>query len=270
MSRRTIGLISSTLLIPTALFVAVTGFVSDALDLNEFVFHKYAGYAATVVAVVHVIAAWPSLTAFWMRRGRRRSLPRAGARVPPAEPALAAEAAVAAGATPAAQPAAETGASSPRGVPRRAVLAAAGAGATGFAAGWLVRPADVGRLPGEDFGALYHRASSPGFADVLAVLVNWGGQPPRTKEYPGAPRVALPPVTAPPALSVAGALAQRRSLRDYVDRPLTKGELSWLLGSASGITDPRGFRAAPSAGAQYPIETYVAVTRVDGLEPGIY
>ncbi len=65
------------------------------------------------------------------------------------------------------------GSSSPRGIRRRAVLVAAGAGAAGFAVGWLVRPADVGRLPGEDVGALYHRASTPGFADALGALVSY-------------------------------------------------------------------------------------------------
>lgn len=156
------------------------------------------------------------------------------------------------------------------GMSRRAVLGAAGVGATGFAAGWLVRPSDVGRLPREDFGALYHRASSPDFTDALGALADWGTQPARTKEYPGAARSALPPVSVPPELSLARAIEQRRSLRDYADRALTTTELSWLLVAATGITGTGGLRAAPSAGAQYPIETYVAVTRVEGIEPGIY
>ena len=180
------------------------------------------------------------------------------------------EPAPAAAPAPGTEPAPGTMGSSPHGIRRRAVLAAAGAGAAGFAAGWLVRPAAVGRLPGEDVGALYHRASAPGFMDALGALVTWGAQPPPTKEYPGAARFELPLVTAPPELSVAAAIERRRSLRDYAGRPLTTGELSWLLDAATGITGPGGLRAAPSAGAQYPIETYVAITRVEGLEPGIY
>ena len=256
--------------------MAVTGLASDALDLNEFILHKYAGYAATVVALVHVSAHWPSLVAFWTGRGGHRSRAGIATAAPAAEIAPAADIAPAPGAspapgpTPSTEPAWAAGTSSPRGIPRRAVLAAAGAGATGFGAGWLVRPADVGRLPGEDSGALYHRASALGFADVLGALVNWGAQPPRTKEYPGAARFELPPVTAAPKLSVAGAIERRRSLRDYAGRSLTIGELAWLLHAATGITGPGGLRAAPSGGAQYPIETYVSVTRVEGLEPGIY
>lgn len=269
MSRRTIGLVSSILLLPATLFVAGTGLVSDALDLNEFVPHKYVGYAAVVLAIVHVTAHWPSLAAFLAGRGGRRSRPAAG-RIPEAERVPAAPGASAALDASSALPGSAAVTASPRGIGRRSVLAAAGTGAAGFAAGWLVRPADVGRLPGEDFGALYHRASTPGFADALGALVGWGGQPARTKEYPGATRLALPPVTAPPELTVAAAIEQRRSLRDYADRHLTIGELSWLLASASGITSPGGLRAAPSAGAQYPIETYVAVTRVEDVEPGIY
>ncbi|MDA8236386.1 MAG: SagB/ThcOx family dehydrogenase [Chloroflexi bacterium] len=266
MGRREIGLVSSTLLLPAALFLAVTGLVSDALDLNEFVLHKYVGYTAAVLALVHVGAHWPSLVGFWTGRGGRRSRAATATTAAAGDRDSAADMAPA----PGTEPASEAEGSSPRGIPRRAVLAAAGVGATGFAAGWLVRPADVGRLPGEDVGALYHRASTPGIADALGALVSWGSQPARTKEYPGAARFELPPVTVPPELSVASAIERRRSLRDYAGRPLTTGELSWLLGAASGITGPGGLRAAPSAGAQYPIETYVAVTKVDGLEPGIY
>ena len=253
MGRREIGLVSSTLLLPVTAFLAITALVSDALDLNEFVFHKYTGYAATVLVLVHVYAHWPSLVAFWT--GRIRHRPRTETATSPP--------------TPEAAPSAHRGISRP-GISRRAVLAAAGVGATGFAAGWLARPSDVGRRPGEDFGALYHRASSPGFADALGALVGWGVQPARTKDYPGAVRSALPPVSAPTELSVAGAIDRRRSLRDYADRPLTTRELAWLLGAATGITGPGGLRAAPSAGAQYPIETYVVTSRVEGIEPGIY
>ena len=248
MGRREIGLASSTLLLPVTAFLAITALISDALDLNEFVFHKYTGYAATVLVLVHVYAHWPSLVAFWTGRSRRRSGTESAT----------------------APPAPETAPSSPRGISRRAVLTAAGVGASGFAAGWLIRPSDVGRLPGEDFGALYHRASSPGFADALGALIGWGVQPSRTKDYPGAARLTLPPVSAPPELSVARAIDRRRSLRDYAGRPLSTADLSWLLGAATGITGPGGLRAAPSAGAQYPIETYVVASRVEGIEPGIY
>ncbi len=254
MGRRNIGLVSSTLLLPATAFLAVTALISDALDLNEFVFHKYTGYAATVLVLVHVYAHWPSLVAFW--RGRTGQASRTESAAPPPAPDR--------------EPAPDAAPSVRPGLSRRAVIAAAGVGATGFAAGWLVRPPDVDRLPGEDFGALYHRASSPGFADALGALIGWGVQPARTKDYPDAVRSALPPVTAPPELSVARAIERRRSLRDYAGRPLTTAELSWLLHAATGVTGPGGLRTAPSAGAQYPIETYVVASRVEGIEPGLY
>jgi SagB-type dehydrogenase family enzyme len=270
MGRREIGLISSTLLLPATAVLAVTALISDALDLNEFVFHKYTGYAATVFVLVHIYAHWPSLVAFWRgASGQRRGTGTATWATPPAAD-IAPTPGTEPAAEPATDPATDAEAGSPHGVSRRAVLAAAGVGATGFAAGWLVRPAEVGRLPGEDFGALYHRASSPGFTDALGALVGWGVQPARTKDYPESTRIALPPVSVPPDLSLARAIDQRRSLRDYADRALTTTELSWLLGAATGITGPGGLRAAPSAGAQYPIETYVVAARVEDIEPGIY
>jgi SagB-type dehydrogenase family enzyme len=68
-------------------------------------------------------------------------------------------------------------------------------------------------------------------------------------------------------------VAARRSQRDYLDRPLTQAELAALLWATQGITGAMGgyhFRASPSAGALYPVETYLAVHRVEGVTPGIW
>lgn len=267
-TRRAVSVISSTLLLPAALLVFVTGLAADVLDLNEFVPHKYVGYASAVLVLVHVVSTWPSLAAFWRGRRRLRRTSQ-GIGVSGADtPSLATHRPVHRGTAPMSR---EFVGNAPfRSFARRSVLAAAGAGAVGFATGWLLRPGPIQREPGEDLGALYHRASAPAFADMFGALVDWGGQPDRIKTYPGAPRTQLPAVTEPPDLAVASAVGQRRTLRDYADRPLTLAELSWLLSAASGISGDGGLRTAPSAGAQYPIETYISISRVDGLEPGIY
>lgn len=70
--------------------------------------------------------------------------------------------------------------------------------------------------------------------------------------------------------SIEKALLERRSIRDYKDEPLTLTQVSQLLWAAQGITDPRGFRTAPSAGALYPLELYVAAGDVTNLPDGIY
>ncbi|MFH1672413.1 MAG: SagB/ThcOx family dehydrogenase [Pseudomonadota bacterium] len=70
--------------------------------------------------------------------------------------------------------------------------------------------------------------------------------------------------------SVEKALLERRSVRDYKDVPLTLSEVGQLLWAAQGITDRRGFRTAPSAGALYPLELYVVAGNVNNLPDGIY
>ena len=68
----------------------------------------------------------------------------------------------------------------------------------------------------------------------------------------------LPQPQTTGTISIEQVLAQRRSIRSFTDQPLTQSELGQLLWAAQGITSPqRGLRAAPSAGALYPLELYV-------------
>ncbi|MEE9139802.1 MAG: SagB/ThcOx family dehydrogenase [Alphaproteobacteria bacterium] len=82
--------------------------------------------------------------------------------------------------------------------------------------------------------------------------------------------VALPEPRQAGPLSVEAALSSRRSVRDFAKGPLTLAEVSQLLWAAQGITDPEGYRAAPSAGALYPLEVYLVAGEVAALEAGIY
>jgi SagB-type dehydrogenase family enzyme len=59
-------------------------------------------------------------------------------------------------------------------------------------------------------------------------------------------------------MSLEEALALRRSVREFRPNPLTDRELSQLLWAAQGITSLDGLRTAPSAGAIYPLEVWVA------------
>lgn len=68
----------------------------------------------------------------------------------------------------------------------------------------------------------------------------------------------LPAPRTEGTISVEEAIAKRRSVRSFLDKALSDAELSQILWAAQGITDRRrGLRAAPSAGATYPLETYV-------------
>ena len=70
--------------------------------------------------------------------------------------------------------------------------------------------------------------------------------------------------------SIEQSLFKRRSVRDYTDEPLTIGEVSQLLWAVQGITDSRGLRTSPSAGATYPLEIYLVAGNVLQLKPGVY
>ena len=82
--------------------------------------------------------------------------------------------------------------------------------------------------------------------------------------------IKLPDYHKKSNVSLEEALMLRRSVRSYDSAPVLLWELSQLLWSAQGITNDRGFRTTPSAGATFPLEMYVMVNNVEGLVKGIY
>ena len=76
-----------------------------------------------------------------------------------------------------------------------------------------------------------------------------------------ASKIKLPrPITKGQYYSLEETLSARRSVREFSDELLTQAELSQLLWAAQGVTDAEGLRTAPSAGALYPLELYVALS----------
>jgi len=73
-----------------------------------------------------------------------------------------------------------------------------------------------------------------------------------------APILQLPLPERKRRMSLEEALAARRSVREFRREPITDRELSQLLWAAQGITTPEGLRTAPSAGALYPLDVWVA------------
>ncbi len=107
-------------------------------------------------------------------------------------------------------------------------------------------------------------------------VLDWFNRPEPFKHYPQAlERVRLPEVDLSGYnLSLAEALLKRRSRRAYkVDAELKLDDLSFLIWATQGVTARYGdtlFRTAPSAGALYPVETYLYVRAVESLRRGLW
>ena len=97
-----------------------------------------------------------------------------------------------------------------------------------------------------------------------------GGYMNQTKTW-ATQTLSLPEPSTDGNMSVEKAISQRRSVRSFSQEPLTLEEVSQILWSAQGITEPRrNLRAAPSAGATYPLAVYLISGNIQGLEEGVY
>lgn len=123
--------------------------------------------------------------------------------------------------------------------------------------------------PGDAFQeeSKYTRGKLPG-----GTLI-WSSKPKTYKTYPDAPRVDLDPPDKEGGLPLWQAIALRQSIRNFKNEPLEKAHLSQLLWATQGITREQmgfEFRTSPSAGALYPVETYVIIHNAKNIERGIY
>jgi SagB-type dehydrogenase family enzyme len=118
-------------------------------------------------------------------------------------------------------------------------------------------------------------------AGLGALVVGCGGGEEKVPATPapspsptseGMATISLPGPRLKGEMTLEEAILQRRSRRDFKDSPLTLGEVSQVLWAAQGITAETGLRAAPSAGALYPLELYLVVGKegVEGLGEGVY
>lgn len=79
----------------------------------------------------------------------------------------------------------------------------------------------------------------------------------------GTTDVKIPAARPSGAVLLEEALTRRRSAREFSARPLDAAQVAQLLWAAQGVTSTAGGRTAPSAGALYPLEVYVA--KPDGV-----
>lgn len=104
-------------------------------------------------------------------------------------------------------------------------------------------------------------------AACAIIIIAWGND--QNKKV-GAMKTQLPHPVLEGRISLEKALHLRRSVRTYLPTPLSLTEISQILWAAQGITGEGKLRAAPSAGALYPIVLYLVVEKVESLQPGIY
>jgi len=252
MRRKDIDYVVIAAMFLSGVYVTLSGLIAGLFGLPQFFLHRHAGYVCASLILVHIALNWRRIIAYLGRRLGRPERRERPTDYPRERVSL---------------------------LGRRQLVVSALAAAGGFALGRLIPGRRSAELPlpeeADDVGALYHQWSKPGYAQALGTVLNWGGRPSQYKTYADVERVTLPdPYPRSPGsqgLSLEETIETRRSVRDYSGKSLAPEELSRLLHAAQGITEPRwGFRAAPSAGALYPIELYVTVHDVAGLEPGLY
>jgi SagB-type dehydrogenase family enzyme len=103
--------------------------------------------------------------------------------------------------------------------------------------------------------------------------LDWLNKPSTYKHYPNSRVVKLPSPKSADTMSLDEVLKNRKSIRRFSLKPVRKSQLSYLLWASTGIQRREReyeFRTVPSAGALYPIETYLISNNVEDLEKAVY
>jgi SagB-type dehydrogenase family enzyme len=125
----------------------------------------------------------------------------------------------------------------------------------------------------EGIGDEFQRSTKHTRERLIGGYLDWENKPETYKEYPSARKVQLPKILPSQTLPAVEALKKRKSIRSFLPKPLSITDLSFLLWAATGVQRTEQgyeFRTVPSAGALYPIETYLIANNVEGLEKALY
>jgi SagB-type dehydrogenase family enzyme len=102
--------------------------------------------------------------------------------------------------------------------------------------------------------------------------LSWADKPEIYKHYPSCKTIQLPRQRES-TLGFTEVLQRRKSIRLFSSISLSKVDLAFLLWASTGIQRTEHgyeFRTAPSAGALYPVETYLAANNVEDVGNGVY
>ena len=103
--------------------------------------------------------------------------------------------------------------------------------------------------------------------------LDWSNKPDMYKTYSKNKTFGLSSDFHEPSIPLLELLKRRRSIRSFSHKPMKVDDLAFLLWASTGVQRKENgyeFRTVPSAGALYPIETYIVVNHVEGLESGLY
>jgi SagB-type dehydrogenase family enzyme len=122
-------------------------------------------------------------------------------------------------------------------------------------------------------GDRFHQSTKYHRDKLVGNRLDWDNKPEAYKEYLHSKRINLGHPTVKLDKSLNTILQKRRSTRIFSNEPISKENLSYLLWASTGIQRNQNgheFRTAPSAGALYPIETYLIVNNVENVDRGVY
>ena len=125
----------------------------------------------------------------------------------------------------------------------------------------------------EGAGTRFQRLTEYTQENVGGRMLDWEKKPPTFKRYESVQRIQLSNPELVGGMALWEVLRRRRSRREFSESSLTMEILSQLLWATQGVTGVGGgilFRTTPSAGGLFPIETYIVLNKVEGLDPGLY